>query len=745
MNPLSNWSPFTRTLAIACALLPGAGTARAVTITNVTVAARDAGTATVAFDIAWDNSWRHEINHDAAWVFFKVRAEGATEWQHVRLAADKVLNPTGYSQEKGGTPLDLIVPDGRDGFTGMFVRRAEYAAPGKVATSKVSAVWDLTANKGITRDTKVQVRPFGIEMVYVAEGPFCLGSGGAEINGFYTYTDGSQHTQPFRVTSAGAIPTGRRNGRLWARKGAQPEDGGEIPASFPNGYAALYCMKHRIGSAQYAAFLNTLSAAEADKLRSERTVVRSGEGPNSTYSGRSADAADGLSWADSAALAAWAALRPMTELECEKLVRGPREPVPDEVHPSYWNIPYPDGFWNSLLHDGTESNVRGQFSAGDTTDPFRIESEDALTLGGQSSKNLGNRDGLGQRMADDFTSCVTQTLPARFPKGFAAFYCTRHEITQGEYVDFLNTLTYEEQRRLTRGRPEAAAGTLVAGEASKWRNGVKIAVPGASSSVQEVSRRDGVIRSIGGAKPAVYATDTPFVAYGAGHPHQITVTGGPHGPAANGVSYAAWAGLRPMTELEYEKACRGPLKPVPGEFAWGTNQIAGTNNPNPPRDGYALRNAGKPDECVVWEGDNGPDAVRGNAAWGGTMSQAGGDGLFARNAINGPLRVGAFATPHSGRVAAGASYWGILDLTGNLWEELILVGNVAGPWDDTRNRRDGRRFAGTHGDGTLAQPPGWDAIGQRGGAADSPRPETTSNRTGYGPGSSGFRCVRTAP
>ena len=57
-------------------------------------------------------------------MFLKARAEGATEWQHVRLAADNVLNPTGYGQERGGTRLEFVVPDGDDGFTGMFVQRA---------------------------------------------------------------------------------------------------------------------------------------------------------------------------------------------------------------------------------------------------------------------------------------------------------------------------------------------------------------------------------------------------------------------------------------------------------------------------------------------------------------------------------------------------------------------------------------------------------------------------------------------
>jgi hypothetical protein len=41
-------------------------------------------------------NWYHGLFHDAAWVFFKVRADEKSAWQHVRLAADKVLNPTGY-------------------------------------------------------------------------------------------------------------------------------------------------------------------------------------------------------------------------------------------------------------------------------------------------------------------------------------------------------------------------------------------------------------------------------------------------------------------------------------------------------------------------------------------------------------------------------------------------------------------------------------------------------------------------
>jgi hypothetical protein len=335
-------------LAIAGVLLLGAGAARAdnLKIEDATVSPRDARTATVRFDISWDGSWRHEANHDAAWVFFKVRPEGATEWQHVRLVADKVLNPTGYGQEKGGTPLDFIVPDGKDGFLGMFVRRAEYGV-GKVTATEVTAAWDLSANKGITKDTKVSLRAFGIEMVFVPEGPFYLG-GGTDPNHFYQYTDGRQHTLPYRVTSAGAIPTGQQAGKLWARRGAQPEDNGEIPAAFPNGYAAVYCMKRHI-MGQYASFVDTLTPAQA-------------AAHNPALAGINKHG--GVSWADGAAFAAWAGLRPMTELEYEKVTRGPMEPGWDTGdtldHPSYWEVQNINGWRLPIERAVTVGNANGR-------------------------------------------------------------------------------------------------------------------------------------------------------------------------------------------------------------------------------------------------------------------------------------------------------------------------------------------------------------------------------------------------
>ena len=389
-------------VTVGCAVLLGANAlGEALFISDVSVAPRDEKTAILQFNISWQDSWRNEVNHDAAWVFFKVMVEGEPElpahwsrpaaaskpskpqaesekeWQPVRLAANRVMNPDGYGQTGDGTPLEFIVPDGPDGFTGVFLRRADYSRPIYMKANGVTVVWDRTAIKGLTKNTKVQVRGYGLEMVYVPEGPFFLGTGGTEANAFYQYTDGVHNDQPYRVTNAGPIPTGRKNGCLWAG-GATPQDGGEIPAAFPNGYRAFYCMKGSISRRQYADFLNSLPPAQANKHYHPRMAIRSGIGPKYIYRthppcryGRYGVTCVGLSWGDGVAFAAWAALRPITELELEKAVRGPCDPMHNEIRHSFWGLAgFSEHDWHMMkFRRGSEravsaGNAAGRFFAG---------------------------------------------------------------------------------------------------------------------------------------------------------------------------------------------------------------------------------------------------------------------------------------------------------------------------------------------------------------------------------------------
>ena len=214
--------------------------------------------------------------------------------------------------------------------------------------------------------------------------------------------------------------------------------------------------------------------------------------------------------------------------------------------------------------------------------------------------------------------------------------------------------------------------------------------------------------AITGTEVGSYATTKPYVA--------LNFMGW-----VDSSAYAAWSGLRPFTELEYEKACRGPLAPVADEYTWGTTGIAQA------------------------EGISNENLVNETAA----NAEA---NAVCLNDTAGPLRVGCFATATSTRVAAGASYWGIMELSGNVTDRPVSVGNA-----------NGRLFTGLHGDGVLtsagaALVTNWPASGTasgagcrggdwRGGTAKlcvSDRSDAAETNT-FGNYNFGFRAARSAP
>lgn len=263
---------------------------------------------------------------------------------------------------------------------------------------------------------------------------------------------------------------------------------------------------------------------------------------------------------------------------------------------------------------GTESGsfTNGSWSSGATI-PLLISSESELTIA-PSTGNL-----WGTSTSGNSTIGGEGTLPDAFPKGYAAFYCQKYEISQQQYVDFLNTLT------------SAQASTRY---------------PNATTNRHAITVSGGV-----------YSTTNPYVACN-------------FLSWMDGAAYSDWAGLRPMTELEFEKACRGLETPVANEYAWGTATVAGN--------AYTLGNDNATNEGIA----SNYSTSTGNASYDIT------DG-----SIDGPLRVGIFAAnaDNQGRITAGASYYGIMELSGNLWERAVTVGNATG-----------RDFTGLHGNGALS-------------------------------------------
>lgn len=276
------------------------------------------------------------------------------------------------------------------------------------------------------------------------------------------------------------------------------------------------------------------------------------------------------------------------------------------------------------LGDGATTSgagIRGNFEDGTSGSPFYMTSENSITLGGGGAGSLGNNNKSGMQTPsyEDFGDGTSRTLSAAFPKGFNAFYSMKYEITQGQYADFLNKLTLTQ----------ATARYL-----------------GAYNTTHQ---------SITGTHPT-YAADAPdrplaYINY------------------ADFLTYLDWSGLRPMTELEYEKASRGSRGigslPTPDEYVWGDATIHAA--------GYTMTNPGLPNETI-----NAVSTI-GNASYSLTNNSR-------------PYRAGAIAASQAtpNRVEAGATYYGIMEMSGNQWELTIAVG-----------RSEGRVFDGTHGDGEI--------------------------------------------
>lgn len=273
-------------------------------------------------------------------------------------------------------------------------------------------------------------------------------------------------------------------------------------------------------------------------------------------------------------------------------------------------------------------------------------------------------------------------LPAAYPKGYDAFYCMKYELSQGQWVDFFNTLTEEQKSRrdITRG---------------PYQQGGK--------GTDAETNRNTVAWTAGDATCQTPDRACNFLSW------------------EDLAAYADWAGLRPMTELEYEKACRGSANSMHGEYAWGLREKRILKNLRESKDGSGTEAALQAEaNCIC---DNPRD-------------------------IQGPVRCGMFASGASGRVAAGATYWGIMEMSGNLWEGTVSVTDA------------GRGFTGIAGDGTLgangnATVAGWPVLagtGVRGGGWNDPWYDmaVSQRRSASWPNVNrmrfvGIRAVRQAP
>lgn len=237
--------------------------------------------------------------------------------------------------------------------------------------------------------------------------------------------------------------------------------------------------------------------------------------------------------------------------------------------------------------------------------------------------------------------------PAAFPKGWASFYSMKYEITQEQYVEFLNTLTYGQQARRSVASPDAAVSTFAF--YNTYRNGIKIKVPGSNAAV-----------------PAVYGCDlTPGDFDDLNDGQNIAMDWLSYEDLT---AYLDWAALRPMSEIEFEKICRGPIAPVASEFAWGST-VANYFG--------AVLNSGQANEGVS-------TIANGQSNFGLYSG-------FTPLSLLAPVKVGFTATNASGRLSAAASYYGAMEMSGNVGEIAVAAKTAAGS-----------TYTGVLGDGELS-------------------------------------------
>lgn len=309
----------------------------------------------ICFRIGWNDSWRFEAggyrggNWDAAWVFAKLSALQATPQLEKSFPGYEpgTWGPGHFCsrrQDHVGPPEAEIMP-AEDGL-GVFVYRSRPGGPGPVHFESIELLCEASTSSFVNSAREVSVAVFAYRMVYIPGGAFWLGDPQGPkgpMNGFY---DPQRHAagednQAYRVESEDAIPIGREpsagGGRslYYTTQGYGGDRQGPLPAAFPKGFEALYIMRGHVSQGQYARFVNFIPVSGKTNrfpylgegsFRFTIYTDRAGQ----RIATRPRRACNFLAWADGAAFACWAGLRPMTELEFTKACRGFGDPVADE-------------------------------------------------------------------------------------------------------------------------------------------------------------------------------------------------------------------------------------------------------------------------------------------------------------------------------------------------------------------------------------------------------------------------------
>lgn len=326
--------------------------------------------------------------------------------------------------------------------------------------------------------------------------------------------------------------------------------------------------------------------------------------------------------------------------------------------------------------------------------PLTCSTKDAIlqssvTCGASGTCNLCSK----ASMTPSNSGTYGKYLDANYPKGYKAFYMMKYEISQNQFRDFFNMLTRTQQDGIGNVATYNTGLYILTGQATvKYRNSLK--------AFNEVITGEPVIADfdlkIESTDVKNQANDGQYIAQNFLMWTDLT-------------KFADWAGLRPMSELEFEKAARGGSRGnsvsemPPDSSSGGGNYVFGTATFDPNTITLQANTDGTKSETHAQSLSSSTGFINYNNQISGSI--LGGKG---------PLRVGYSAARASGstfdRANSGGSYYGVMDLSGNVTEMTTPVM----PNKQLTFSRD------SHGDGDIsAQPGDWvveaDA-GSRGGS-----------------------------